>query len=156
MRKSLWVLLALLVVAGAPVARANPYTVTFTCTYGCTMGPTAPAVTFPAPTLNVTFAGSSFTFNFGSVNVAGDTYTWSAIQTGGQYLFNINDVTTAGNFVQTVGSGAAVTAGGNLIFSAATTGATPEPGSIELIALGFAALLLVTWRRLSHAGASSV
>jgi hypothetical protein len=61
MRKSLWIILAALFVAiGAPTASADAmHQVTFTCyPEPCVSVPTAPDITFPSQTLDITLLGA--------------------------------------------------------------------------------------------------
>jgi hypothetical protein len=79
MRRLLWVL-APLVVLGAPAAHADSYTPTFDCSIqSCTTPPIAPDVTFPSPSLIITFNGVTFDLpTFFSNQLPGDTYAWDS------------------------------------------------------------------------------
>jgi len=139
MRKSLWLVLALLVLAGAPLAHADSFTPTFTCTANCTT-PTAPDVTFPSPTITATFAGDTFDFPlFPGGWLPGDTYTWgvaSLCNPACSSRIEIHDVTQGllAFSDSSVVSGS-LSGRGDLTFTPVTA-TTPEPSSLALIPLG--------------------
>ena len=157
MRKLFWIVAAVLVVGGAPVAQADSFAVIFTCTSGCTTPPTAPDVTFPSPILTVTFKGLTFDFPARpSGELPGDSYAWSQVISScgvpGSGLIcaeiDITDLTqdaTLGSFVQNpppnFGSAA-----GDLTFSKVSA---PEPSSLALISLGLGAILMLR-KRMGH------
>src|ERR1700719_2599986 len=81
MRKSLWIMLAVLLVAiAAPNAHADSFTATFTCTVGtCTSPlPVATDVTFPVSTTwTITFAGATFGLDSNNIfSLPTATYEW--------------------------------------------------------------------------------
>jgi hypothetical protein len=135
MRKSLWIILAVLFVAiGAPNAHADSFAPTFTG------GPTAPDVTFPSPTLTISFDGITFTIVLGSADLPGDQYTWTEASfpdgLGGDNLFNVRDVTTNDFQGDEVDTDFRTSGGsGNLTFTS-TSVAAPEPSSVALLLLG--------------------
>jgi hypothetical protein len=142
MRKSLWIILAAIVVTvAAPSAHADSFTATFTCTVGtCTTPlPVASDVTFPASTTwTITFAGATFGLDVNAISSPSTaTYDWG---TGG-----IND-SEVGLFIILAppGLGAATNStpvsalfvldeGGTVTFAAVTA---PEPSSVALMLLG--------------------
>ncbi len=157
MRKSLWVSLIVLFVAiGAPNAYANSETPTFTCTGAplpCLSSPTAPAVTFPGPTLDLTWDTLSvgeITFLY-SIDSPSDTYTWvlaayanPPFMGGYNISIFINDTTTLTQSYLTAAYSPTcpgcpnypnfLEEEGNLSF--APTAAAPEPSSVALMLLG--------------------
>ena len=138
MRKSLWIMLAVLVVAVAPVAHADSFSVTFT-SFGLNPvpPPTAMDVTFPSPTLDITWQGSAFTFTFPANFLPGDQYGWSSTQMGFFTAFMTIDDSTQS---QKINSNSVfmlpgfVFDDGSLTFTPTT--AAPEPSSIALMLLG--------------------
>jgi hypothetical protein len=149
MRKSFWIVLALLV-AGAPVAHADSFAATFTG------GPTAPDVTFPSPTLTISFDGSTFSITLPSADLPTDQYTWSKAPSVCGVCgtaFVITDQTTN---MATSGGGSISTEGasGDLTFTPLTAPA-PEPSSLALIPVGLGALLVMR-RRMGHSRPSDV
>ncbi len=150
MRKSFWIILAISFLAlGAPNARADSYTATFTG--GCCPVPTPIDVTFPAPTLTTGFG----TIELPAIDSPGDTYTW---QVGIDGLpgppceicqFQVYDSTTneTSGFGLNSTANITVRAGGSLVF---TPVGTPEPSSIALVLLGLGVLLVTRKRSLLH------
>jgi hypothetical protein len=153
MRKSVWIMLAVLLVAiGAPNARADAFTPVFT-TNGCSgtcLLPTAPDVTFPSPTtMDVTFGNTSdgtiTSVAIPSGDAAGDAYSWSAQNVLTSVSFILSDVTNAGTtfscngFVDRTGALSC----GTLTFSAVTA---PEPSSAALMLLGVGVLFVLRKR----------
>jgi hypothetical protein len=144
MRKSLWIMLAALLVAiAAPSARADSFTATFSCSGTCVGGtPTAPDVTFPAPVIDVTWNGLLFqiTLLYDAPSPL-DDFTWTGYNdyyrtTLLQYI-DITDLTTGVTWSSTgigsFASGKSSQATGALAFAAV---ATPEPSSYALMLLG--------------------
>src|ERR1700739_1087438 len=79
MRKSLWIVLALLVVSGPPVVHADSFIPTFACTINCTTPPTALDVTFPPPAMIVEFGSVTFSsFSLDSSNLPEDQSQWTS------------------------------------------------------------------------------
>jgi hypothetical protein len=154
MRKSLWIILTVLVVAvAAPVAHADSFTATFTCNTPCTSTPTAPDVSFPAPTfLSETWDGFSFDHFLAAGDLPTDQYTWENILTGelGSSFsigFLLTDLTSgnASAFSQHHSGTPPPDAHdrGTLAFTAV---AAPEPGSVGLILLGLGVVFMVRKR----------
>jgi hypothetical protein len=164
MRKSLWITLAVLVVAvGAPNAHAGSFNATFTVDpcpimLGSTCLGNTPTVNnnpivFPLPgDLSFTWDGQTFIFSFANLG-AGDSYTWSAsaatdIASYGTTLFTITDTTQS--YSQTSSQVVTCPIGcpnidntdsGTLSF--APVGASvPEPSSVALMLAGIGVLLV--------------
>jgi hypothetical protein len=150
MRKSLWIVLALLVVGGAPVAWADSFTPTFTNESGggIPLTPTAPDVTFPSPTLTIAYDEFTFAFTLPSVDLPTDIYIWfangicPAPSPGCQTLllstfsiFDMNTGTLAGS--GDLASFAVVPSNGFLNFTSISVIA------LALIAVGLGALLVM-------------
>ncbi len=99
MRKAFWIILAVLFLAvRVPNLNADTYDVNFTCTATDCVAPTAPPVSFPSPTLDVTYPGLSTPFAVSLSLVPtwapGDSYTWYERETGGPpyfYTFTLED-----------------------------------------------------------------
>lgn len=179
MKKLLSVVPALLLFAmiGAPNARADSYTITFTCpgpsanpAEFCPESgtpPSAPDVSFPDPTLNVTnLDGSVYDVTLPAVDSPTDTYTWQwstngdpfITQSGPQWVdtLYVTDLTTGIlNQVSLQGgpdvpfTDPAFTAYGPLTFSLVSDPA-PEPAAVILMLLGVG--LIVLMRRRSAFG----
>jgi PEP-CTERM motif len=131
MRKSLWIMLAVLLVAiGAPSAHADSYTPIFTttgCSGTCAL-PTALDVTFPSPaTIDVTYVGF-FTETVSIPGGPGDTYGWIANVERAVFDFELSD-----GSLPTCNGGIAQTSCGTLTFAAVSA---PEPSSVALMLLG--------------------
>src|SRR5260370_7616415 len=85
MRKSLWIVPVLLLIAflGAPSAHADSYTPNFTCTGTCAVAPpTAPDVSFPSPAIMETWFVVGvyippISLTLPATDSPTDTYTWS-------------------------------------------------------------------------------
>jgi hypothetical protein len=156
MRKSLWIILAIsFLVLGAPNARADSYTATFTGF----LSPGALDVTFPAPTLTIDYdwifippANRPFIITLPAIDSPGDTYTW---QIGIHPLpdppcevcFEIFDSTTNERSGDDFGNNNGpifITGIGPLVF---TPVATPEPSSIAMLLFGAGIILLVARKR---------
>jgi hypothetical protein len=158
MRKSVWVILAVLCVAiGAPNALADTlYTPTFTCTQagGCTFLPTASDVSFPSPAIMlVSWDTFLFSFNFANTGAAPtDGFTWTATYDPSTLTatFDVTDpVAVLKNQVQQLQSQVNQLTGaggrGALSFSAAAT-PIPEPSSLALMLAGIGFLLVMRKR----------
>jgi hypothetical protein len=152
MRKTLWIMLAVLLVAiGAPSAHADSLPATFTC--GICVGgtPTAPDVLFPAPVVDVTWNDLLFHLDLPSSDLPTDSYEWNGHTTsgGGEIFlqdFTIHDLTngTEVNMVHDTGKGVnAPLDSGTLSFAAV---AAPEPSSIALMLAGIGSLLVLRKR----------
>jgi hypothetical protein len=140
MRKALLLIpLLFVVIIGAPNADATSYTATFTCTGVCAGGtPTAPNVSFPAPTtISETWDSVVFTLVLSSPDLPSDIYKFlneSATVAGTpQTQVSITDVTT-GDFAFSAlagtGNGASILDAGRLNFSPVST---PEPSGLILL-----------------------
>jgi hypothetical protein len=149
MRISLWIVVALLVVSGTPVAHADSFTATFTCVLSCTTPPTASDVTFPSPTFTVSFDGFTFPqIPLSSSDLPGDQYTWDAhpvlTPLGIINFFDITDVTTNTTSDGLAGGPIGVARfNGSLSFTPVTA---PEPSSAALILAGIGLLLVMRKR----------
>jgi len=143
MRKSFWIVLALLVASSAPVAHADSFSVAFTCT-GCTgAAPTAGDVTFPSPTLDIMFEGADFSITLPSNFAPGDSYSWFSKGFVGDG-FSITDGTLGVPVGVIVPFPPSATGGaGTVTFSSVSA---PEPSSLALLPLGFGALLAMRKR----------
>jgi len=147
MRKSLWIILAvLLVTIAAPNAHADSFSVTFTSQFGHPP-PTAMDVTFPSPTLDITWQGIAFTVAFPSSFLPGDSYGWGTQASGTNVTMFIEDFTVGLPFI--FSDIVSVPAGfvhdaGNLTFT--PTVAAPEPSSIALMLLGIGLVLVMRTR----------
>jgi len=142
MRKSLWIILAIMLVAiVAPNAHADSFTATFTCSGTCVGGlPTAPDVSFPAPVVDVTWNDNTFPLTLPSSDLPTDSYVWDAHAFLGfngelDMEFGIMDITTGMNTALSIMASGffADLEGGPLAFAAV---ATPEPSSYALMLLG--------------------
>jgi hypothetical protein len=148
MRKSLWIMLAVLLVAvGAPNAHADSFSVTFT-SFG--PPPTAMDVTFPSPTLDITWQGTAFTFAFPSSFLPGDQYFWTSTAAftgaGITVFMTIDDNTQSAEInsnIVLVPPGFAIDAG-SLTFTPTT--AAPEPSSVGLMLLGLGLVFVMRKR----------
>lgn len=135
MRKSLWIMLAVMVVAvSAPNAHADSFSVTFTGTFL----PTASDVTFPSPTLDIMWQGFAFALTLPSSSLPTDSYGWgSAKGCSGTCSAHITvDDNTTGTLTFSTTSAVPhtfATGGGSLTF---TPVAAPEPSSVALMLLG--------------------
>jgi hypothetical protein len=142
MQKSLWIILAVLLVAiGAPNAHADSFTPIFTtdgCSGTCAL-PTALDVTFPSPTtIDVTYLGASGT-SFIASGLPGDTYGWTADVERGSLDFFITD----GGTSTCNGGGPGHDSCGILTFAAVTAA---EPSSVALMLLGVGLMFVMRKR----------
>ena len=159
MPKSLWILLAVLVVAiYGPAAQANTFTPTYTC-YGACVGsvPTAPDVTFPSPT-SITETWDTVTLTI-DLTVAGvlptDAWGWESIYFPTSLptvYWEVNewvfDLSRGDNFLNytLVAPGSlgptVINDSGPLTFTP-TTVVTPEPSlaGLMLLGIGFLAVM---------------
>jgi hypothetical protein len=150
MRKSLWIILTVLVLAvGAPIAHADsfePFFTTMGCVGVCAL-PTATDVVFPAPTtMDVTFDGVSAEVSIPSGDESTDDYAWYASVVGSSLNFLLID---------TVGPGIpdgcqGYTGCGTLSFAPVSTPTSPEPSSGVLMLLGV--VLVLRLRRRNSRG----
>lgn len=169
MRKSLWIFFVAAILAiCAPYAQADSYTPTFTsfqAVLSLGLGtPTAPGVTFPSPSLTVTFDGLTFDVPaLSSSDASGDPYGWGvdsqcAFPAGCSVEFGIVDI--ANNNLLSLSPSVFTTdlrlsepaVAGLLTF---TPVATPEPNSLSLVLAGLGALAFAASRRrlrFSHHG----
>jgi hypothetical protein len=160
MRRALWTILAVLFVAiGVPSSHADSYTPVFTCGPCTSALPTAPDVSFAAPsTIDITWENTLFVFSLTSfdpeivVTWEGSTPFLAQSGTASFTLFLFNDDSP---FVYQVDSGGNclncnVHDSGTLSFASADAPSTPEPSSVVLMlgAIGF--LLLVMPKRLAQ------
>lgn len=130
MRKSLWILLALVVVSGAPAAHANAFTPTGTYTAECS-GTCAsdPTVTFTDTVIDFTAFGHTVDVTGLSLE-PGDLFGWNIM--GGQLA--LTDVTTGNPIVAPITLAFSVSNESGLFLPA--TAPTPEPSSVALMLLG--------------------
>jgi PEP-CTERM motif-containing protein len=135
----------------APNAYSDSETPTFTCAGTCVSTPTAPAVTFPSPTLDITWNGfAPVLIGFPSEFSPTDRYTWSVfvIQPNGPMFpfhvtIDICDLAVVngcgGNFIDSFTcpgctlSGSGLNGEGELSFAPT---AAPEPSSLALMLAG--------------------
>ena len=135
MRKSLWIMLAVMVVAvGAPNAHADSFSVTFTGT----PTPTASDVTFPSPTLDIMWQGFTFLLTLPSSSLPTDSYSWGSCRSCGPTGGAVINIFDANTNINTFSTEAAVPTtflldAGPLTF---TPVAAPEPSSVALMLLG--------------------
>jgi hypothetical protein len=135
----------LMVVVAAPNAYADSSPVTFTCNAPCTSVPTAPNVTFPSPTLVITWDTVSVDIPLNFADAPSDTYTWSAqivhdsVGPAGGLGFSILDVTTGdffSGFPPIILSISPPNASDSGTLSFTSVAATPEPSSLALMLSG--------------------
>ena len=160
MRKSLWIILVVLVVAvGAPIAHADSFSVTFTNTLTTVAAPTASDVTFPSPTLDIMWQGLAFALTLPSSSLPTDTYSW--LLPGFSCSIPPNTVCVAE--IGIVDSTTGVSTDSNQVVVPATFGlgggpltfasvAAPEPSSVALMLLGVG--LVIAMRKRTGAGLS--
>ena len=132
MRKSLWIILAVMVVAiAAPNAHADS-TPTGTYTVEC-IGPCAsdPTVTFSFTAIDFTVFGNTVDFTGFSLE-PGDEFGWN-IDNG---LLSLTDVTNGTLIVLPVTLAFPASNEAGLFLPATATAPTPEPSSIALMLLG--------------------
>lgn len=155
MKKLLCVVPGLLLFAmiGAPNARADSYTPTFTCTGTCSTAglPTAPDVSFPSPTEITITWGNAQPLTFTDLGEPTDSYTWfdQTSVNDGEVVENayVDDVTT-NEFQSHTGFAFDSPVGqetGTLTFSPASA-ATPEPSPAILLLLGAGLIFLMRKR----------
>lgn len=148
MRKLLWIILTVLVLAvGAPIAHADSYEPFFTtmgCVGVCAL-PTATDVVFPAPTtMDVTFDSLSAVVTIPLGDKTTDNYVWYA-SVGSSLTFYLVDVVGPGYPDGCQG----YTGCGTLGFGVVSTPTMPEPSSSVLMLLGVG-LLLMARKRIGH------
>jgi hypothetical protein len=171
MRKSFWIVLALLVVGGAPYAHADSFNVSGTATSfsgGTTFSGmlTIDVISGTVTAVDITFPGlTSFTNLIGSFGVG--TSDWEIDVNQGPksdiLRFFFTTTMTPGSLVGFTGgsiSGGTVEddlGGGifNITGGSITPTGAPEPSSLALIPLGLGALLLMR-RRMGHNSPSAV
>jgi len=144
MRKSLWILALLLVVAlAAPNVWADSFDASFTCASSCSSVPTDPFITFPSPNIPISFFGQSFSITLDGSDNPTDSFTWNVVTSGSNWYFQINDVTNgksdAGAWFS-CGGGSAPWGSGDVVFDHATA---PEPYSGALLLLGLGVVFAV-------------
>jgi hypothetical protein len=167
MRKTMWMILMLLVGAiVAPCVRAD--TVTFTCTgdnnngmptppfYGpCLVAvPTAPNVTFPSPTLDITWDSQSIDIPLPVAWPDDDSYSWFASDNF-FFIFNNSPMASPGSVsadaitnLPPVSSGFGLSEFGTLTFTPGSgTVAAPEPNTVTLMLIGIGLLGLIMMMR---------
>ncbi len=168
MGKSLWIIFAVLFVAiEAPNAHADSlFTPTFTCTQagGCTSLPTAPAVSFPAPTtITETWNGFVFLIPLPAPSSPTDVILWQNVWQNINSSCTTSCVGVASARIQDNFSGIVETVtltnlpspgilssvfldGGDLTFAPV---AVPEPSSGALMLMGIG-LVLVMRKRIAQ------
>jgi hypothetical protein len=148
----LWItlLLLLLVGVGTPsVCAATMYDVTFSgCSFGtCTLAlPTAPPVSFPDPTLMISWGDATFSIALPGETPTAPNYSWQGLTThfsatvnGPETIFNIRQ---GQNFFEgTVNADPSGVGfendGGTITFTPVSSGtSTPEPSTWALMLLG--------------------
>jgi hypothetical protein len=164
MRNTLWIIPVLLLSAaiGAPNVRADTLIATFTCNPGCVSFPSAPNVTFPAPTvINVIWDAHLFTLPLPSAALPTDTYSWNGlvepdVNGNAFWVFGITDVTHSAGSVgegespvvpipcNSPGISCTINDSGTLAFSSAVV--TPEPSSLALMLVGVGLVLVMRKR----------
>jgi hypothetical protein len=171
MKKLLCVVPVLLLFAmiGAPNARADSYTPTFSCTpplssdFGCyfvSNGYTAPDVSFPSPTVQVTVSNEMYDVTLSTGDGPTDSYTYEFAEANGtapppfhNTLFgglSIDDLTTgtmnnATDFLGYDMVAPPLIGEGTLTFSPVSA-ASPEPIPVILMLLGVGLIFLVRKR----------
>lgn len=145
MRKTFCIISVLLISAiGAPRAHADSYNPTFTCSGTCVSIPTAPAVSFPAPTtITETWDSLVFTITLPAGDLPTDMYQWTvdAKNTNSVTATILDQRTLDRPFDQLLMPPPIATLDyGSLTF---TLVATPEPptGSLMLVGIGLVLLL---------------
>src|SRR5258707_1117910 len=123
----------------APNAHADSYSATFTVSGFLVTAPTALDVTFPSPTLDITWLGLAFTVTLPSSSLFTDSYFWGNSKTcfldvcSTQIeIINLTHPSLASSNGQSVPRSFSV-ASGSLTF---TSVATPEPSSLALMLSG--------------------
>jgi PEP-CTERM motif len=155
MRKTLWIIPALLmfVAVVAPGVRAD--SVTFTCTANCPAGvsvPTALNVTFPSPALVISFDNQTLDLTLPSQDADTDSYSWFTSNN----FFIISDTNQAFDLGANVeddsggndpGDAVVEDMTGNLSFSNTTPPVPgPEPGTAALMLVGIGLVLVMRKR----------
>jgi hypothetical protein len=154
MRKLLWIMLALVVAGSAPVAHADSFAPSFSpsgvvdCPSCAIAGtPTAPDVTFPSPTLNITDQVVGFSVKLLPSSLPGDSYSWSTSIDffGSSATMTIVDITqnTSVSDTESLCFCTFVNEFGSLTF---TPVAAPEPSSVALMLLGIGMVFLLRKR----------
>jgi hypothetical protein len=150
MRKSLWIIALLLAATCAPNALADSFDATFTCASSCASVPTDPLVTFPSPTVPVSFFSENFNITLNQWDAPTDTFTWQIGTISSSWFFEIDDLNTGKHDTGpsfSFGQGNPAPWGsGNVNFDCVYV---PEPTSIALLLLGLATVF-VAHRRLRH------
>ena len=157
MRKCLWMLALLIGLVVTPRAHADSYAdASFTCDSSCVDVPTDPLVTFPGPTIPVSFYGQGFDITLDSSDKGTDTYTWGIDTKGSSWDFVITDTTNGKSDYSpwfADGSHGKPYGSGSVCFTPPPPCvSTPEPSSGGLLLLGVG-LALLAWRfvgRSSH------
>jgi hypothetical protein len=156
MRKSLWIFLAVLLVAiGAPNARGDGFTPIITCTGACTPPPFAtftPGAPVGTVDIGLPSAGSAVSLTLDTGDAPTDLFDWTIGVTtvSGIVIEHISLTDTATGtgrgvpFACSSLTGDTVTCGsGTLTFAAVTA---PEPSSVALMLLGVGLLFVMRKR----------
>ena len=141
MRKSVWIMALLLVVALAvPNAWADSFDASFTCTASCSSVPTDPFISFPSPNIPISFFNQSFSITLDGSDNPTDSFSWSVGTNGASWYFQINDLTNGKSDVgpwYACGGNGSPWGSGSVIFDHV---AAPEPYSGALLLLGLVAV----------------
>jgi hypothetical protein len=146
MRKSSWVVALLLVAINAPGVWADSFDASFSCTTACVAVPTDPAVTFPSPTIPISFFSQSFTITLNAFDNPTDDFTWGIGTDSSGWHFEINDLTTGWSDDSSsfsFGQDGTPYGNGCVYFDHQSM---PEPSSLALMLLGIGIVFLARRR----------
>ncbi|HVN07463.1 MAG TPA: PEP-CTERM sorting domain-containing protein [Patescibacteria group bacterium] len=146
MRKAIWILALAVAVLYVPTARADGFDASFTCDSACSDVPTDPYVTFPGPTIPISFLGQSFSMTLNLFDKAGDQYAWTIGIKGTAWYLIITDLTNGlSDFGQSFSFGGNAPFGGGTVHFDNLPANAPEPSSTELLLLGVG-MLFAVWK----------